>query len=816
MVTNRRISSPSSRRVRNKQRVQPVVDECGTNLMHHPPPPHPQSISRGPSRASTDDGSSNGTASYSTRSRSTPSPALSMTGSLSGSSTTSCPVPEPALVAIRVRPPPEYPIDTAGHLVLDRRGELVGTEVPEECWIWTDRKIVHDNETRGIEYDFKRICGPECDTGTVYVECGIKSVVSRVFEGFNGCVFAYGQTNSGKTHTISGTPSQPGIIPHAVTDFFNHIKQNEERVSLLRVSFFEIYNEEIRDLLAETEQKLTIQEDPERGVIITNMTEHLVDNLDTVMQLQRAGEVRRAMGRNNVHEHASRSHTVFQLIFESRNLHERDVKMSTLSIVDLAGSEATNTVADSVEDALEEHDYKLTIEGSLATLMKPKGPDRREREGSNIRKSLLALVRVVNMLASRAKGGHDTFIPYRDSKLTRLLRPALGGNSNCAIVCTINPCEDKETFSTLRFAQAAQHIHNKPRIVNVSTTKGLLQRYQEELKHMKKDMIRATWQSDAQIDVLKEEKQTMQDQYSLQLQLQTQRIEQMEKEYNNLNKFVLTSQKIRDDEATSEGRGSEETCSSKGTSVPSRRRNSFNCLRDKPSRSLFEFAENIDDHKDAQTSTYSPTTGKEEKEHHDLQAEVRFKVIAEQRRKISTLEDKIGVIERRHAKEVDALRTNLALLTTEHNAHIQAEQTLQKELSEGSSVTKELNTRLQQEQDHQKMLEERLIAAEAKVVCLQAQLEASQTEWQHTLNEKEADKENWRCKAIKLMRDKLGMENYLAHKEKNRKFRKLRTLWNSTNQQPQGNEKWKRFIPAEQAVEAQTTTYPLGRAALPR
>lgn len=291
-------------------------------------------------------------------------------------------------------------------------------------------------------------------------------------KGFNGTVFAYGQTSSGKTHTMHGTADEPGVIPLAVRDVFDAVRrQGSDRDFFIRVSYLEIYNEKIMDLFAfeelssdgddDSTSKLSIREGKD-GTYVSGLREEVVSMPSQVIALLERGTKLRHVGATNMNAHSSRSHTIFRMIIESKAIaggtDGAGVLQSTLNLVDLAGSERMS---------------KTGAEGERA------------KEGAHINKSLMTLGVVINKLSEgvESKGGH---IPYRDSKLTRILQPALGGNSKTAIVCAMTPalshCE--ESHSTLKFAQRAKRVVNKATVNEVAAnaeTNAMLKRQRKEI-----------------------------------------------------------------------------------------------------------------------------------------------------------------------------------------------------------------------------------------------------------------------------------------------------------------------------------------------
>ncbi|KAJ8759968.1 hypothetical protein K2173_010824 [Erythroxylum novogranatense] len=316
------------------------------------------------------------------------------------------------------------------------------------------------------KFEFDHVFGEECKTEEIY-RARTKDIVAAAVRGFNGTVFAYGQTNSGKTHTMRGTTTEPGVIPLAVHDLFDIIQEDVDREFLLRMSYMEIYNEDINDLLAPEHRKLQIHESLERGIYVAGLREEIVVSPPQVLDFMQFGESHRHIGETNMNVYSSRSHTIFRMIIESRDRTEDDsvgsscdaVRVSVLNLVDLAGSErAAKTGAEGV----------------------------RLKEGSHINKSLMTLGTVIKKLSEGAEsnGGH---VPYRDSKLTRILQPALGGNANTAIICNITLAQihADETKSSLQFASRALRVTNCAHVNEILTDAALLKRQKKEIEELR-------------------------------------------------------------------------------------------------------------------------------------------------------------------------------------------------------------------------------------------------------------------------------------------------------------------------------------------
>ena len=301
-----------------------------------------------------------------------------------------------------------------------------------------------------------------------------KGIVSNVVSGLNGTIFAYGQTASGKTYTMQGSGSIAegyvqgggGIIHMAAHDIFKHIEKAQDRLFLVRVSAMEIYNENVVDLLQPDDGKLMIREDPETGVFVS-CHEEIVTDMNSLLYILFQGDKERTVASTNMNHRSSRSHTIFRITIESRekepvrddsDSEESDsdaesekgfafaknysnkpgVLISTLNLVDLAGSESVRNTGATGE---------------------------RQKEGSNINKSLLTLSRVIKSLSSK----NAPHINFRDSKLTRILQPHLSGNARIAFVCCATSAERflEETRSTLAFAARAKLVKTNAQVNEV-------------------------------------------------------------------------------------------------------------------------------------------------------------------------------------------------------------------------------------------------------------------------------------------------------------------------------------------------------------
>ena len=335
-----------------------------------------------------------------------------------------------------------------------------------------------------------------------------KRLVRRVMEGYHGTVFAYGMTGTGKTFSMQGTASSPGVIPMAITDIFSFIRETPQREFLLRVSYLEIYNEKIYDLLSPPssaagpngqpaqQEEIKLREDSKRGVYATPLKEEIVQSPTQLLRVIARGDNVRRTASTQYNLRSSRSHAVVQIVVESRERmpgigamseNKRSagihggVRVSTLSLIDLAGS----------EKAAETKERRL--------------------EGAHINKSLLTFGTIVARLSGDQEktGGaaeKEKHLPYRDSKLTRLLQPALSGNSLVSILCTIQVGSvgsaatamghTAETLNTLKFASRAKNnivSHAKKAEESYGNgvdagSKALLDRYRVEIQELRKQL----------------------------------------------------------------------------------------------------------------------------------------------------------------------------------------------------------------------------------------------------------------------------------------------------------------------------------------
>ncbi|KAI4477293.1 hypothetical protein M0804_012883 [Polistes exclamans] len=274
--------------------------------------------------------------------------------------------------------------------------------------------------------------------------------------GFNGTVIAYGQTSSGKTYTMMGGLNEPGIILLAIEHMFDAIANTLRREFLLRVSYLEIYNEKVNDLLNKSATDLKLHED--NGQIVIKCKEEVTNSPEHVLSIMKKGNKNRRIGETDMNERSSRSHTIFRITIESRKTDaESDgaIQVSQLNLADFAGSERAGQTGTTGE---------------------------RFKEGRLINMSLSAFGLVIKQLSE----SQDTqkHVNFRDSKLTRLLQNSIGGNAKTAMICTITPAALEESHYTLSFASRAKKVENKPQINEVMSDATLLKRYAKQISKL--------------------------------------------------------------------------------------------------------------------------------------------------------------------------------------------------------------------------------------------------------------------------------------------------------------------------------------------
>ena len=350
-------------------------------------------------------------------------------------------------VAIRVRPMNKHEMEQKSKLCVevDTANNTVAV-------------ISSKNEAKTFPFDY--VYPMDTTQREVYDQVAFP-IVDSIFQGYNGTVFAYGQTGCGKTYTMMGIvddPDKKGIIPNAFSHIFGYIKtEGESKRFLVRCSFVEIYNEEVRDLLGDKNKKLDIREDPKKGTFVKDLTYINIKDNDDIEKCLNQGNKNRHVGQTSMNDQSSRSHSLFTVYLEIEEKENGRIKSGKLNLVDLAGSERVG---------------KTNATGQTFD------------EGKKINLSLTALGSVIDALSQNRK-----HIPYKDSKLTRLLADSLGGNTKTVMFANISPASYNydETLGTLRYASRAKLIKNAPK-VNEDPKDTLLKQYEEEIKALKEKL----------------------------------------------------------------------------------------------------------------------------------------------------------------------------------------------------------------------------------------------------------------------------------------------------------------------------------------
>ncbi|XP_053192782.1 kinesin-like protein KIF3C [Scomber japonicus] len=303
----------------------------------------------------------------------------------------------------------------------------------------------------------------------------VRPLIDSVLAGFNGTIFAYGQTGTGKTYTMQGAwmdPEKRGVIPNAFDHIFTHISRSQsDKQYLVRASYLEIYREEVRDLLDPNHgnaRALELRENPDTGVYVQDLTSCVCKSIKEIEEVMNVGNQARAVGATDMNEHSSRSHALFLITVECSQPGpdgRKHIRVGRLNLVDLAGSE---------------RQAKTGVQGE------------RLKEAAKINLSLSALGNVISALAD----GRSSHVPYRDSKLTRLLQDSLGGNAKTVMVATLGPAPQHydETITTLRYANRAKNIQNQPK-VNEDPKDALLREFQMEIARLRAQLNHRKWRS---------------------------------------------------------------------------------------------------------------------------------------------------------------------------------------------------------------------------------------------------------------------------------------------------------------------------------
>jgi len=429
-------------------------------------------------------------------------------------------------VAVRCRPRNQQELKVSSPNVVDVNMQS------KEITVRQDMNYMDKGNNKSFAFD--KVFGPKSKQIDVYKSM-VCPVIDEVLQGYNCTIFAYGQTGTGKTFTMEGDRSDAadfswqddplaGIIPRAMHQLFEQLNAMEDCAEFsVRVSFLEIYNEELFDLLGNSldTQKLRLFEDNTKkgsaSVVIQGLEEVIVHSRNEVYTILEKGAARRQTAATLLNAHSSRSHSLFLVTIHMKenNINgEEFLKTGKLNLVDLAGSE------------------NIGRSGAV---------EKRAREAGTINQSLLTLGRVITALVENAP-----HVPYRESKLTRLLKDSLGGRTKTSIIATISPaaCNLEETLSTLDYAQRAKNIMNKPEINQKLTKKALIKDYTEQIEKLKKDLYAAREKNG--IFIAEENYLEMQNQLSCQksnLREYIDKIQCLEEEVKKTENLFNTTQK---------------------------------------------------------------------------------------------------------------------------------------------------------------------------------------------------------------------------------------------------------------------------------
>ncbi|XP_051178178.1 kinesin-like protein KIN-7A [Lolium perenne] len=353
----------------------------------------------------------------------------------------------------------------------------------QSAWECADSQTIlykgpHQDRAGPTSYTFDKVFGPSCQTDLVY-EGGAKDVAMSALTGINATIFAYGQTSSGKTYTMRG------VTESAVSDIYRHMENTPEREFVIKISAMEIYNEIVKDLLQPDSGSLRLLDDPEKGPIVEKLDEQIVRDREHLRHLIGICEEQRQVGETALNDTSSRSHQIIRLTVESRL---REVSgcvksfVASLNFVDLAGSER----------AAQTHAIGARL-----------------KEGCHINRSLLTLTKVIRKLSSEKRSGH---IPYRDSKLTRILQLSLGGNARTAIICTMSPAltHVEQSRNTLFFATCAKEVTNTAKVNMVISDKQLVKHLQTEVARLEAELRTPDRAASSEILIMEKDKKIRQ------------------------------------------------------------------------------------------------------------------------------------------------------------------------------------------------------------------------------------------------------------------------------------------------------------------
>ncbi|XP_077293947.1 uncharacterized protein LOC143916627 [Arctopsyche grandis] len=368
-------------------------------------------------------------------------------------------------VCVRIRPPNHWEVDTGRRIVVkpvDSRMLIFDPKVEEEPFFYQGVQQPSHNylkkANKEMQFIFDTVFGVQATNVDVFNE-STKDIITSLMEGYNCSVFVYGATGAGKTFTMVGYPETPGITYLTMRELFKCIEQHrQEREFEICVSYLEIYNENVHDLL-QPSGSLHLRDDGKYGVQISGLSSKSINTAQELLDMLDKGNKNRTQHPTDANAESSRSHAVFQVYVKMRTKATNQAKIVKLSMIDLAGSERASATG-------------------------CKGD--RFKEGANINRSLLSLGNCINQLADGAK-----FIPYRDSKLTRLLKDSLGGNCRTVMIANVAPTSSsyEDTYNTLKYATRANKIQQKMK-KNIISCDGHVAQYIKQAEELRERVSR--------------------------------------------------------------------------------------------------------------------------------------------------------------------------------------------------------------------------------------------------------------------------------------------------------------------------------------
>ncbi|KAJ6477425.1 kinesin-like protein [Mycena vitilis] len=454
---------------------------------------------------------------------------VDLTGDEHGSAVMAEVAVDKVMVSVRVRPPARSTPTAWNVIPSENTIHLAGTTAPSAA-----NKFTFDG-IHTIE-----------PTAPLYLTAA-RPHVHAFMSGYNAVVFAYGQTASGKTYTLTGNDEQPGIIPRAIREIFAFIRATPSREYLLRCSYLEIYNETIHDLLAPGAKSVEIQGGGAGGeVILSGLREEVVTSLASVREVLKRGEGNRRTASTDWNERSSRSHSVFRVVCESRERGERSSSDDDRSSTPTTNGRHTPGPGGRHTPFLQAKGGR-SIQTSVLSLIDLAGSEKatsdkeRTKEGRYINTSLLTLGTVIATLAENAAKGKSDHVPYRNSKLTRMLQPSLSGNARVSVVCTINPDASaiSESMSTLQFARRIKGVTLNAQKKEIIDTDALIERYRKEIEDLKQRLAEREQEATRDAPSVRTRRLSAREQID-----ESKAMTDLNTRIKQLTKLILTSQSV--------------------------------------------------------------------------------------------------------------------------------------------------------------------------------------------------------------------------------------------------------------------------------